>query len=319
MENLNDIFNLSLDDFKEPERKQSLIFKPDSKSGKDGVYKAVVRFLTWHQAVKKSVMKKWSCWLTDPASNESKMVDCPSTVGKKSVLQDLYWKFKKSDSVAEQRLADNFSRRQRFASLVQIIKDDNNPEMVGKIMVWPYGVKIFNKLQAEMKPEFGKPHIPFDLFEGKPFLVHITQVAGYNNYDNCRFLDEKMPVTIDGEKMEKTQESLAKIKAYLETSPDLNVYDFQEWDQTTEDFVNSVIRNTVPGGRMIESVETSNRKSTSSAPVVEDEFVLPPAPKKAAAAPAAEPLPEVKSSASAIDNLDDFDSSSFDDELYASL
>jgi len=167
-----------------------------------------------------------------------------------------------------------------------------------------------------MKPEFGKPHIPFDLFEGKPFLVHITQVAGYNNYDNCRFLDEKMAVIIDGEKMEKTQESLAKIKTYLETSPDLNSYDFQEWDQATEDFVNNVIRNTVPGGRMIESVETSNRKSTSSAPVVEDEFVLPSAPKKAAA-PA--PAPEVKASESALDNLDDFDSNSFDDELYSSL
>jgi hypothetical protein len=317
MENLNDIFNLSLDDFKEPERKQSLIFKPDAKSGKDGVYKAVVRFLPWHQDVKKSVMKKWSSWLTNPATNESKMVDCPSTVGQKSVLQDLYWKFKKSDSVAEQRLADNFSRRQRFASLVQIVKDDNNPEMVGKIMVWPYGVKIFNKLQAEMKPEFGKPHIPFDLFEGKPFLVHITQVAGYNNYDNCRFLDEKMPIIVDGEKMEKTQESLTKIKAYLETSPDLSAYDFQEWNQATEDFVNEVIRNTVPGGRMIESVEMSNRKQTSSAPVVNDEFTLPEAPKKAAA-PTSLPPVETTSNSS-LDDLEDFDSNSFDDELYASL
>lgn len=198
MENLNDIFNLSLDDFKEPERKGGLIFKPEAKSGKDGVYKAVVRFLPWHKDVKKSVMKKWACWLTNPATNESKMVDCPSTVGKKSVLQDLFWKFKKSDSVAEQKLADNFSRRQKFASLIQIIKDDNEPENVGKIMVWPYGVKIFNKLQAEMKPEFGKPHIPFDLFEGKPFLVHVTMVAGYNNYDNSRFLDEKLPLTIIG-------------------------------------------------------------------------------------------------------------------------
>jgi hypothetical protein len=262
-------------------------------------------------------MKKWSSWLTNPATNESKMVDCPSTVGQKSVLQDLYWKFKKSDSVAEQRLADNFSRRQRFASLVQIVKDDNNPEMVGKIMVWPYGVKIFNKLQAEMKPEFGKPHIPFDLFEGKPFLVHITQVAGYNNYDNCRFLDEKMPIIVDGEKMEKTQESLTKIKAYLETSPDLSAYDFQEWNQATEDFVNEVIRNTVPGGRMIESVEMSNRKQTSSAPVVNDEFTLPEAPKKAAA-PTSLPPVETTSNSS-LDDLEDFDSNSFDDELYASL
>ena len=315
MENLNDIFNLSLDDFKEPERKPSSIFKPEAKSGKDGVYKAVVRFLPWHKDVKKSVMKKWSCWLTNPANNESKMIDCPSTIGKKSVIQDLYWKFKKSDSVAEQKLAENFTRRQKFASLVQIIKDDNNPESVGKIMVWPYGVKVFNKLQAEMKPEFGKPHIPFDLFEGKPFLVHVTLVAGYNNYDNSRFLDEKLPVVVDGAKMEKTQESLAKIKTYLESSPDLNLYDYQEWDQQAEDFVNAVIRNTVPGGRMIESVETSNRQS--SAPVMNDEFVLPEAPKKVSSPPPS--AAETKTSGSALDDLDDYGTSSFDDELYSSL
>ena len=315
MENLNDIFNLSLDDFKEAERKPTSVFKPEAKSGKDGVYKAVVRFIPWHKDVKKSVMKKWSSWLTDPGSNESRMVDCPSTVGQKSVLQELYWKFKKSDSVAEQKIADNFSRRQRFASLVQIIKDDNNPENVGKIMVWAYGVKIYNKLQAEMKPEFGKPHIPFDLFEGKPFLVHVTTVAGYNNFDNCRFLDEKMPIAIGGEKMEKNPESLSKIKEYLATSPDLSAYDFQEWDSTTEAFVNSVIRNTVPGGRMIESVENSNRKvipSTPSAVNFDDEFVKPHTPK-----PTEAPASKNKS---AFDELeDDFSSSSFDDELYSSL
>ena len=116
--------------------------------------------------------------------------------------------------------------------------------------------------------------------------------------------------------MEKTQESLTKIKAYLETSPDLNSYDYQEWNQATEDFVNSVIRNTVPGGRMIESVESSNRKQSTSAPVVEDEFVLPSAPQKPAA-PA--PAVETNTSTSALDNLDDFDSNTFDDELYASL
>jgi hypothetical protein len=317
MENLNDIFNLSLDDFKEPEKASGgsgrNIFKPEAKSGKDGVYKAVVRFLPWHKDVKKSVMKKWSCWLTNPASNESKMVDCPSTVGKKSVLQDLFWKYKKSDSVAEQKLAENFSRRQRFASLVQILKDDNNPDNVGKIMVWPYGVKIYNKLQAEMKPEFGKPHIPFDLFEGKPFLVHVTTVAGFNNFDNSRFLDEKVPVTVDGVKMEKTQEALTTIKAYLETSPDLAAYDFQEWDQTVEDFVNAVIRNTVPGGRMIESVEKTNRSQVASQPAIQNVSPSIPASPKAS-----QPLPDLGTDLGGLDDMD-LNTGSFDDELYGSL
>lgn len=318
MENLNDIFNLSLDDFKEPEKTGGSgrnTFKPEAKSGKDGVYKAVVRFLPWHKDVKKSVMKKWSSWMVNPATNEGKYIDCPSTIGQKSIIQDLFWKFKKSDSVAEQKLAETFSRRQRFASLVQILKDDNNPENVGKIMIWPYGVKIYNKLQAEMKPEFGKPHIPFDLFDGKPFFVHITQVAGYNNYDNCRFLDEKAPLTIDGVQMEKSPESLAKIKEFLESSPDLGAYDYQEWDQQTEDFVNEVIRNTVPGGRMIESVEKSNRSSVASAPVVSS-----PAP--AASAPVAPTSSSLDMDLGpGMDDLgmDDLNTGSFDDELYASL
>jgi len=312
MENLNDIFNLSLDDFKEPEKRVSNVFKPEAKSGKDGVYKAVVRFLPWHKDVKKSIMKKWSCWLTNPGTNESKMVDCPSTIGQKSVLQDLFWKFKKSDSVAEQKLAENFSRRQRFASLVQIIKDDNNPENVGKIMVWPFGTKIYNKLQAEMKPEFGKPHIPFDLFEGKPFLVHVSMVAGYNNYDNCRFLDERMPVSIDGKAMEKNQEDLTKIKAFLETAPELSSYDYQNWDQSTEEFVNGVISNTVPGGRMVANVEETNRKAVPETVVTISE--IPSAPSQAASS-----LPDPTADLGNLDDLNDLNDSSFDDDLYASL
>jgi len=308
MENLNDIFNLSLDDFKEPEKRASNVFKPEAKSGKDGVYKAVVRFLPWHKDVKKSIMKKWSCWLTNPGTNESKMVDCPSTIGQKSVLQDLFWKFKKSDSVAEQKLSENFSRRQRFASLVQIIKDDNNNENVGKIMVWPFGTKIYNKLQAEMKPEFGKPHIPFDLFDGKPFLVHVSMAAGYNNYDSCRFLDERMPVSIDGKAMEKNQDDLTKIKAFLETAPELSSYDFQTWDQVTEDFVNGVIANVVPGGRMVASIEDTNRKSAPVTTVSIDK-----SPDTASS------LPNPTLDLGNLDNLNEIDNSSFDDELYASL
>jgi len=308
MENLNDIFNLSVDDFKTEEKRATSNFKPDANSGRDGVYKAVVRFLPWHKDPKKSVMKKWSCWLVNPANDEAKMVDCPSTVGKKSILQDMFWKFKKSDSVAEQKMADNFSRRQRFASLVQIIKDDNSPENVGKIMIWSYGVKIFNKLQAEMKPEFGKPHIPFDLFEGKPFLVHITKVAGYNNYDNCRFLDERVPISIEGREMQKSATDMEKIKAFLEQSPDLGSYDYQEWDNATEDFVNEVIRNTVPGGRVVASVEKTNRESVSASQ---------PAVTKVAENKSSS-LPKLDDGLDSL-NLDDFDGGSFDDELYGSI
>jgi hypothetical protein len=105
--------------------------------------------------------------------------------------------------------------------------------------------------------------------------------------------------------MEKNQASLDKIKTYLETSPDLGAYDYQEWDQQTEDFVNEAIRNTVPGGRIIEKVESNNRAAISSPPINKT-----PAPKPVAV--------ETAVSSADLEN-DDLNLGDFDDELYNSL
>jgi len=311
MNDLNDIFNLSLDDFKEDKKKTYSTFKPEANSGKDGVYKAVVKFVPWHKDVKKSIMKKWSTWMTNPEDNTSKSVDCPSSIGKKSIIQDLFWKFKKSDSVAEQKISENFSRREKYASLVQIVKDDNNPDNVGKILAWPYGSKVYNKLQAELKPEYGKPHNPFDLFESKPFIVHVTKVAGYNNYDNCKFAEERTAITINGETMSKTPGDMEKIKNYLNESPDLSMYDYQEWTPETEAFVNSVIANVVPGGRIQNEVENTNRAGKGNTAQSEKKTSKPEPIVTSTAATSSKKEDDF--------NFDEDFGSNFDDELYDSL
>jgi hypothetical protein len=325
-ENYQDLLNLGADDFAQPTQGGGKTtdnrYKPTAKAGKDNVYKAVIKFLPWHADAKKSIMQKWTAWLVDPISGDGKYVDCPSSVGKKSLLQDVYWKLKKSESVAEQELAKNFSRRQTFASLVQIVKDDNNPELVGKILVMPYGIKIYNKLMAQIKPEYGKPHIPFDLFDGRPMLLKITLVSGFNNYDECTFLEDKLPFAIDGVQMEKTQENLGKIVEHLKAnSPDLSKYDFREWDEDTTNFVNTVIKNTVPKGKLVESIQSSNKgASVTPQPNVNIGQAKPaqPAaqPAKAAPAPVAPPVTETEDF-----NIDDinFDENLDDESLYDKL
>jgi hypothetical protein len=324
MENLNELFNLSAEDLiQKSESKSTDRWNPTADKGKEGVYSAVVRFIAWHENPKKSIMKKWTCWLVDPLTDKGRYVDCPSSLGQKSPLQDIYWKLKKSESVAEQKLAEKFSRRQSFAALVQIIKDDNAPETVGKVFVWNFGVKIYNKIQEQMQPEFGTPHIPFDLFDGKPFHVKITKVAGYNNYDNSRFLDNSHPIMIDNVKMSKTPEDMQKIIEFLKSnSPDLSKYDFQDWDDDTIAYVNDVIQNTVPGGRIVENVRKSNAAQGSSqkATVVEDPLAelsqksskesLPKSSLKS------ESLPTINNE---LDDLDSLDDTNFDDDLYNDL
>lgn len=326
MENYQDLFNLGADDFNQPSSGSGKTaderYKPTAKDGKDNVYKAVVKFLPWHADPKKSIMQKWTAWLVDPVSGDGKYVDCPSSVGKKSLLQDVYWKLKKSESVAEQELAKSFSRRQTFASLVQIIKDDNNPELVGKILVFPYGIKIYNKLMAQIKPEYGKPHIPFDLFDGRPMLLKITLVSGYNNYDECTFLEEKLPFSIGGETMDKTPENLQKIVEYLKAnSPDLTKYDFREWDEETVTFVNTVIKNTCGNkGKILETIQSSNKAQSPvpSAPAASAPAAKPTATTAAPTTPV--PTPPVSESTDDF-NIDDinFDENLEDESLYDKL
>lgn len=329
MENLNDLFNLSAEDLIEKaDNKSTERWQPTADKGKEGVYSAVVRFIAWHKNPKKSIMKKWTCWLVDPLTDKGRYVDCPSSVGLKSPIQDIYWKLKKSESVAEQKLAEKFSRRQSFAALVQIIKDDNAPDTVGKIMVWNFGVKIYNKIQEQMQPEFGAPHIPFDLFDGKPFHVKITKVAGYNNYDNSRFLDDMQPIMVDGVKMSKTPEDMNKIVEFLKTnSPDLDKYDYQEWNDDTAAYVDDVIQNTVPSGRIIEGVRKSNASQipTQRAAVVEDPLAgISQAPKVSTAKQnpkqtLKDELPEINNVSDELGDLGNLEDTNFDDDLYSGL
>jgi len=168
MENYQDIFNLNANDFVErTETRESELYKPDPKKGKDNVYKALVRFVPFHKDPKKSKVKKYSYWLTDPLTSDGFSVDCPSSINQKSIIQDTYWKLKRSSSVAEQKIADKFKRRENYYALVQILKDDQDPSMVGKIKVLKFGQKLNNIIQGELQPEYGKPYNPFDPFKGR--------------------------------------------------------------------------------------------------------------------------------------------------------
>lgn len=249
-ENYNAFFS---PDTKVPEKEKSNSslneFKPSADSGKNGIYQAVVRFVPWYKDPQSgSIKEKWISYLVDPVTEKGKYVDCPSSVGKPSILQDMYWKLKKSDNVLDQEKAKIFSRKHSFASIIQVIKDDNNPENEGKLLVWRYGVKIYDKIMAELKPMIGEKHDPFDVFNGKAFAVVVTKVSGYNNYDQTKFIDKRIPLMVpfgEGGKFRPITQNddMAKVFEWVkEASPDLDKYNFKEWDQETYDYVNHVIQ-----------------------------------------------------------------------------
>jgi hypothetical protein len=306
--NFNDIFNLDAEAFKKPAATggSNEVYKPTADKGKEGVYKAIIRFLPWHKAPLKSKKTKFYLWVEQPSGNF--MVDCPSTVGKPSVIKELYWKFKNSESAADKQLAELFSRKERNSALIQIVKDPNNPDLEGKIMVFHFGMKINQMIESLLQPEFGEAPInPFDLFEGKLFAVHICKKAGFNNYDSCKFIGDSVAITLPGDKkpVEKTQEDMARVVDYLvKNSPDLDKYDYKEMDEEQQNKLNAFIRSVVPDGRVVDqligdgnsdkAIKESKPKQTATSSVKSEDIhetdveSAKPA-KKAAAKPAASP------------------------------
>ena len=269
MSNL-DIFNLDAEAFVTKTAQQGggkdlEFYKPYPEDGKDGVYKSLIRFVPNPVDPSKSKVHKYYVYLNDPVSGDGFSVDCPSTVGKKSILKDLFWKLKNSHSAADQELAKKFSRKEDFYSLIQIVQDKNKPELEGKIMIFKFGKKLNDMIEAQLQPEYGDPCNPYDLFEGREFAVSVRKVGEWNNYDLCSFVGEKTSIRVNGVGMKKNQDDMKTVLDYLNEGPkNLTSFDYKDWDDDVTEKVMTVIKNTVPEQRVINEIMggVSTAKST---------------------------------------------------------
>lgn len=269
MEDYVNIFNLDDQDFVKQEAKKEEdpnLYRPYPEFGKDGVYKSIIRFVPNIYNVKKSKIHYYYVWLKDPNTNSYLKVFCPTTVGKKSILNNIYWKLKKSISAREQELSKLFKRKEDFYSLVQIVKDPNKPELEGKIMYFKFGKKINDLIEQQIKPgiENITPSNPYDLFEGKNFSLHVRKVGEWNNYDLCSFVGEKTPIIINGKPAEKTEEGKRKIIEYLKSGPsDLTKFEYRDWTPEEEEKIINIIKETIPDLKILSDIININANSPS--------------------------------------------------------
>jgi hypothetical protein len=134
-------------------------------------------------------------------------------------------------------------RRLKYTANVYIVKDSGNPENEGKVFLYQFGKKIFDKLNDLMNPTFEDedPVNPFDLWEGANFRLKIRQFEGYPNYDKSEF-DPASPLSEDDAELERIwgeQHSLEEIvseknfKSYSELKTKLyRVLDLQNDEPT---------------------------------------------------------------------------------------
>lgn len=277
-----DIFNLGVADVDTHavERKSNdNLYKPSADQGKDGTYKALIRFVPNPANPRNSLIKKYVHWLTDAEGN-GRLIDSPSTVGEKCPIQDTFFKLRNSDSAVDRKMSEKLKRREQYYALIKVIKDPQNPDYEGEYMIYKFGYKIKEKIDEELKPAFGEPTQVFDLFQGKNFELIITRQGEYNNYDKSKFSASTSAITIQGEPVERTKEAMAEIKTELDNAPSLEPYMYKAWDGDARDFVNGILRSYLnPGGSMDEVLQAPTKKAPAkkAAPKVDSSDIEFPA------------------------------------------
>ena len=119
---------------------------------------------------------------------------------------------------SDKNIARDRKRKLSYYSNILVLEDSANAQNEGKVFLFRYGKKIFEKLESKMNPEFKdeEPMNPFDMDDGANFKLKIRQVEGYANYDKSEFASPSPLYDGDDAKCEdvwKQQHSLQGILA----------------------------------------------------------------------------------------------------------
>ena len=112
-----------------------------------------------------------------------------TSLGQKDPVSEYNTQLWNNGTDAGKETARKQKRKLTYMSNIYVVKDPANPENEGKVFLFKYGKKIFDKLTAAMQPEFEDEEAidPFDFWQGANFKLKAKNVAGYRNYDSSEF------------------------------------------------------------------------------------------------------------------------------------
>jgi hypothetical protein len=112
-----------------------------------------------------------------------------TTLGQKDPVSEYNTMLWNNGTDAGKEAARKQKRKLTYMANIYVVKDPANPANEGKVFLFKFGKKIFDKLTAAMQPEFEDEEAidPFDFWGGANFKLKAKNVAGYRNYDSSEF------------------------------------------------------------------------------------------------------------------------------------
>jgi hypothetical protein len=176
------------------------LWKP--KMGQDGTGYAVIRFLPGTDSNKTPWVKVYD-HAFQGATGKWYIENSLTTLGQKDPVSEYNSKLWNSGIESDKDIARKQKRRTSYMANVLVLKDPTDPSSEGKVKIYKFGQKIFDKIMGALQPEFegDQPLNPFDIIDGANFRIKLKTVAGYWNYDSSDF-ERPSPLSQDESKLE---------------------------------------------------------------------------------------------------------------------
>ena len=197
----------------QPQSEDNRFWKPEVDKSGNGY--AIIRFLPAPAGEDVPFVRVWDHGFQGPGGwyIEKSL----TTIGQKDPVSEYNTELWNSGIEANKDVVRKQKRRLTYYSNIYVVKDPSHPENEGKVFVFKYGKKIFEKLNAAMNPEFEDeaPMNPFDLWEGANFKIKIRNVEGYRNYDKSEF-DTPAPLFDEDDRLESVWKSESPLNEFID-------------------------------------------------------------------------------------------------------
>ena len=262
-----------------PQEKKSYVderlWKPELDKSGNGY--AVIRFLPAINGEDLPWAKVWNHAFQGP-TGQWYIENSLTTLSQKDPVSEHNTALWNTGLESDKEIARKQKRKLQYFSNIYVVSDAKHPENEGKVFLFRYGKKIFDKITAAMSPEFEdeKAINPFDFWEGANFKLKIRKVDGYWNYDKSEFEDTSKLFEDDSEadKVWKSQHSLAEFTA---------ASNFKSYDEL-KSRLDAVLSGTVKVGNVADDlddapvakpkVDTKPVTTKVETPVVEEDDTL---------------------------------------------
>jgi len=237
------------------------LWKPELDKTGNGY--AVLRFLPASEGEDMPWVRVWSHAFQGPGGWY--IENSLTTLGQKDPVSEENTRLWNTGLDSDKEIARKRKRKLSYYSNVLVVSDPKHPENEGKVMLFKYGKKIFDKLTEAMQPAFEDetPVNPFDFWKGANFKIKIRRVDGFWNYDKSEF-DSVSQIAESDEDIKAIWSKQHKLQPFL--APD----NFKSYEE-----LNEKLSRVISGAKAAKTVEQTDLPQATEAAEVPTQSATP--------------------------------------------